>query len=493
MIEFTVEDICLACGGYLVCDEPSTRKKLFGRKITKLTTDTREVNEDCEMNGGLAFLALKGERFDGNDFTEEMCKKNVAAVICSLSEDNAKKAILACGEMCGTAVITVKDTLKALGDIAAKHRDCFDIPVVAITGSVGKTSTKEMTAAVLSQKFNVLKTKANFNNEIGLPKTLLELTECHEAAVTEMGMRGLNQIDYLCNTAKPSVGIITNIGVSHLELLGSRENIFRAKLEIASNRSCKRLILNGDDDMLSDRTSVLSVLKEYGNVPELIYYGTDECCDYRAENIQSTDEGTAFTLVTPLGSCVTELSMIGRHHIYNALAAAAAGELLGLSLREIDAGIRNAGKGEIIRQKIEQLENGITVIDDTYNAGPESMKASLLVLRDAASKKKGRRVAVLGDMLELGKAAEKAHYDVGAFAAECGTDLLLTVGELTQHTARGYSENADSDGFYEVLSFENSEEAARSLGGLIKNGDTVLVKGSHAMEMPKVVAALKNI
>ncbi len=483
MINFTVKELCDICGGILVNGQSP---ELFERRIGGITTDTREVAEPCEENSLKVFVALKGERFDGNDYVGEMCRKGIGAVICSLDVEKANKII---EKDTHTAVIAVNDTLSALGDIAAAHRLKFDVNAIAVTGSVGKTSTKELVAAVLSSEFKVLKTEANFNNEIGLPKTLFGLNEEHEKIVTEMGMRGLGQIEYLCKIAKPHVGVVTNIGSAHLEILGSRENIFKAKLEIGAHEYCNVLVLNGDDEMLADRESVCKTLGR-SSLPQIVYYGTGNNCEYRAENIVTRAGGCDFELITPCGNKKVSLAMPGIHNVYNALAASAVGILSGLSIETIVCSLEGVGKNGTgtIRQKIEKLSSGITLIDDTYNAGPESMKASLSVL--SGLDLNGKRVAVLGDMLELGSVSEKAHRDVGETAAKCGVSLLVTVGELSKATAEAYLETACSG---KVLSFKDSNEAASVLPSLLSSGDAVLVKGSHAMRMSVAVDEIRNI
>jgi UDP-N-acetylmuramoyl-tripeptide--D-alanyl-D-alanine ligase len=483
-MNFTVKKLCEICHG-----------ELWGAGVNNvieyLTTDTREIGDDKGKNSRCLFLALKGERFDGNSFAEEMYKKGVGAVICSLPKDEVNAIIGNTGEgFCG-AIIVAEDTLKALGDIGRAFRKEFEIPVAAVTGSVGKTSTKEAVAAVLSQKYVTLKTKANFNNEIGLPKTLLGLDNEHQAAVVEMGMRGLGEIEYLANIALPDICIITNIGVAHMELLGSRENIFRAKLEIGGVASCKTLILNGDDEFLREREKVEEVLAEYGNSPKLIYYGTGVNCAVRAVNIEETALGYRFLLRLPDGNeAEAETMLPGIHHVYNALAAAACGFLLELSAEEIVKGIAGLSPDNAVRQKIEKYDNGITVIDDTYNAGPESMKASLGVLAGLAKRSDVKNLAAaLGDMLELGAMSEISHRQVGEAAADAGVTTLITVGTLSKSIAEGYLSKMP-DG--KVLSFGNSEDAAKKLSAALTPGCAVLVKGSHAMNMSVITAAVKK-
>ena len=483
MLGFTAKELCDVCGGTI---KGSENNKI----LQALTTDTREITENFEENSQKVFVALKGERFDGNDFAEEACRKNVGAVVCSLDDEKAELILKSCGDSV-SSIIIVNDTLKALGLIAKAYREKFDIPVAAVTGSVGKTSTKEMVAAVISQKYNTLKTKANFNNEIGLPKTLLQLGEEHGAAVVEMGMRGLGEIEYLANIACPSFGVITNIGVAHLELLGSRENILRAKLELGGAPSVKTVILNGDDELLRDRDHVKEILSEYGNSPEIIYFGTGVNCDVRATDIKEDDFGYSFRLNLPNGE-VAEAKVLspGIHNVYNALAAASCGYLCGLTTESIVSGIAGVNTENSVRQKIKTLENGLTVIDDTYNAGPESMKASLYVLRSIAEKKGSRAVAILGDMLELGSMTEQAHKDVGAAAAEAKVSLLITVGQTSQKFIAGGYMSKKTDG--EVVTAETSEKAAEIMCEKLSKGDTILVKGSHAMNMSLVTKALEK-
>jgi UDP-N-acetylmuramoyl-tripeptide--D-alanyl-D-alanine ligase len=436
-------------------------------------------------------VVTKADLKEADDFADIYRKAGFpVAVVCSINDEKAGLILKSCGDSV-SSIIIVNDTLKALGLIARAYREKFDIPVAAVTGSVGKTSTKEMVAAVVSQKYNTLKTKANFNNEIGLPKTLLQLGEEHGAAVVEMGMRGLGEIEYLANIACPSFGVITNIGVAHMELLGSRENILRAKLELGGAPSVKTIILNGDDELLRDRAHVEEILSEYGNSPEIIYFGTGVNCDVRATDIKEDDFGYSFRLNLPNGEIAEAKVLIpGIHNVYNALAAASCGYLCGLTTESIVSGIAGVNTENSVRQKIKTLENGLTVIDDTYNAGPESMKASIEVLRSIAEKKGSRAVTILGDMLELGSMTEQAHKDVGAAAAEARVSLLITVGQISQKfIADGYM-SKKTDG--EIVTAETSEKAAEIMCEKLSKGDTILVKGSHAMNMSLVTKALEK-
>ena len=488
MKAITLGEIIKACNGRLVCaaSAEEINAELPGRMISKIETDSRKILPG-EANRDSLFLALKGERFDGNTFAEEAAACGVGAVLCSLPEQEAVALSAKMGNQCAVILAENGDTQKAFGDIAAYYRSLFALPVVAVTGSVGKTSTKEMIAAVLSGSRCVLKTEANFNNEIGLPRTLLALAPQHETAVVEMGMRGLGQIRYLCGIARPNIGVVTNIGDAHIEILKSRENILRAKLEIASYMGDGSVLcLNGDDPLLGNRMLVEAVLSEdgkEGSVPEIIYFGTGENASYRAKEIVSDEKGSRFLLCTPKGERRVSLAVPGRHHVGNALAAAAVAELCGMTLSEITRSLAAIGENSQIRQKIIKTNIGVTVIDDTYNAGPASMQASLDVLYDIGKGTKNRTAAVLGDMLELGEISERAHYEVGKHAAERGVSCLLTAGTLSKEIARGYLEAGGCD----ARCFPNSEEAADALMQILQKGDIILVKGSHAMKMETVV------
>ncbi|MBQ8165166.1 MAG: UDP-N-acetylmuramoyl-tripeptide--D-alanyl-D-alanine ligase [Clostridia bacterium] len=441
-----------------------------------VVTDSRLINED---NAGKSiFVALTGEVFDGHNYIASVVGKGVKAVMCS------KLPEVSCD-----AVILVENTLEGLGNIASYHRRKFDIPVCAVTGSVGKTSTKEMIAAVLASSFNVLKTEKNFNNEIGLPMTLLKMNERHTAAVVEMGMRGLGQIKYLCNFALPTIGVITNIGVAHMELLKSRENIFKAKLEIASKLPENApLVLWGDDEFLSDRAAVEKEIEQYGKKFDIVYFGTKENCDFRAENIE-TDEDNRYTfdIVTPEEKRKVTLNIPGRHNVINATAAVTVAIKCGAKLCDCIKALENY-YGDGIRQNIIK-KNGITVIDDTYNAGPESMKASLSVL--GAMKGVSRKIAVLGDMLELGDESANAHVSIGEYAASLGIDVLITSGEAMADAADAFVRIGELKGIkIYAIKTDDAKIAAEKAIEIVENGDAVLVKGSHSMHMEIVTKAL---
>ncbi|HYH03804.1 MAG TPA: UDP-N-acetylmuramoyl-tripeptide--D-alanyl-D-alanine ligase, partial [Bacillota bacterium] len=380
MVEFTIQEIVNAVGGKLIQGNSDLR-------VRGVSTDSRRIQPE-EL-----FIALKGERFDGHRFIEAVAQLGAAAVV--VMEPVAAPA--------GVAVIQVTDTLVALGAIARAHRRRFNIPTIGITGSNGKTTTKDLIAAVLEQACRVIKTEQNFNNEIGLPLTLFKITETTEATVVEMGMRGLGQIRQLAEIAEPTIGVVTNVGLTHLELLKSQENIAKAKAELVEALDQNGVaILNGDDPYVRAMQSL--------NRGKTVLYGIDtDGLDYRATGINSTVSGTEFNVETPDGTLAIKLPLPGRHNILNALAAVAVGKTIGLSDTVIQAGLMAP---EMTGKRLHILEHdGYRVIDDTYNASPTSVRAALDVLAGLQSVK--RSIAVLADMLELGPDAARLHRDLG--------------------------------------------------------------------------------
>ncbi len=442
------------------------------KKITvrSAAIDSRKLGEDC------LFIALEGEHTDGHRYVDQAFAAGAAA------------ALVVKGKYDGAAdaVVETEETAAAMGEIAAGIlRERGDSLIkIAVTGSVGKTSTKDMIASVVGGHFITLKSELNHNNELGLPLTVMRLEAEHEALVTEMGMRGLGQIEYLAKIVRPDIAVITNIGISHLETLGSRENILRAKLEICKGmKPGAKLILNGDNDMLSEETLVRGILKEYGaDEIEIMTFGTEENSDYRAENIR----GSNYELLTPSGQRFdVRLQVPGVHNVYNSMAAVCAANAAGISAEEAVDTLYLFGE-EASRQKIVEMPWGF-VIDDTYNAGPESMAASLSVLRDMEADLK---VAALGDMLELGVLSAHSHRNVGALASETA-DVLLAVGPQSVI----YYETFDGQRKMHVA---DSAEGARVLLPLIREYAQkglkigVLVKGSNAMRMNLISEALFN-
>lgn len=431
---------------------------------------------------GALFVALKGERFDGHTFIPAVCEAGATAVLCS--GISREQAVRLPGD---TAILCVPDTLKALGDLAGAVRGKLKIPVIGITGSVGKTSTKDLTAAALSSVKNTAKTRLNYNNEIGLPMTVFSVTPDHEALVGEMGMRGLGEIAYLSEILRPDIGIITNIGVSHLERLGSRENIFLAKTEICAGLPENGiLLLNGDDFYIGDRVRVAKRLEAFPRKIRPMYYGTSAGCDFLIADIRTrADGGISFAFRSDYGEKEVSLRIPGRHNAHNAAAGIAAALLCGVPLKEAAAGAE-AYEGDRVRLNILR-GNDITVIDDTYNAGPESVQASLDVLADLPDLR--RRIAVLGDMLELGEKTAELHRGVGMHAAQKGIYALVTVGENAALMGEAFREMCPE---HPVYSCDTTEEAERALRKIILPGDGILVKGSHAMHMDEIVKVLKE-
>ncbi len=446
MISLTVSEITAAVGGRLLCGDPDMR-------INKVTTDSRE------KNGGL-FIALKGDNHDAHDYIPQFFENGGSTVI-SHKEDAR-----------GGCVILVENTGDALLKLGGYYRSKFDIPVVGITGSVGKTSTKDMVYGVMNAKFHTLKTPDNKNNEIGMPLTLLQLEEEHKAAVIEMGMSHFGEISRMVVQAKPQLGIITNVGTAHIGNLGSREGILKAKLELIDGIDKDGLlVLNGDDDMLWSMKSKLGI--------KTVYFGIDnKDADVIAHNIIETDRDTSFE--TEEG--VLTIPYVGRYMILNALAAIAAGRYFGIEPELIAKGVADYQPSKM-RQEIEKV-GGVTVIADCYNASVASMEASLKVMSTVAG---GRKIAVLGDMLEMGEFAEKCHIEVGRLVAENDVDLLVCVGEQSRFMAL----EAEGQRVHTKW-FENTADAADYVKGVLEQGDTVLFKASRGMRFETIASAVTD-
>lgn len=425
----------------------------LGGSFDAVCTDTRKITNGC------LFIAIKGDNFDGHDFAAKAVENGAQAVIvekdCGLDERQ----------------IIVESTRQALLDLAGYYRSLFNIPVIGITGSVGKTTTKEMIHAVMSSKYNTLKNEGNLNNEIGVPLTLFRLEKCHEAAVIEMGMSNFEEIARMTKAVKPDVAVISNIGVSHIENLGSREGILRAKLEILGGMKADApVILNADDDML--------ITVRPGAHP-VIYYGIEnEKSIFKALEITSKEAETVLSVGFSGGSATVSLPYPGRHNVYNSLAAVAAGSLFGIEPCDALEALKNyvpAG----MRQRINKI-HGITFIEDCYNASPDSQAAALAVLGGMNAK---RKIAVIGDMLELGSVSREAHYGVGAKAAENKIDAVFTYGERSLETAKG----ATDGGVADVRSFSDKQQLSQVLAEYLEQGDAVLFKASRGMKLEDVI------
>lgn len=442
-----LSEIASSCGG-----------KLFGDgdiAVTGFFTDSRKAEADK------MFLPIKGENTDAHKFIPSVFDAGCKA---SFSEN-----ILV--EPKGSYVL-VNNSIKALQDVAADYRSKFKIPFIGITGSVGKTTTKEMVALALSSGLKVHKTAGNANSQIGLPLTVLGTEPEDEAAVIEMGMSMPGEMERIAAVAKPDIAVMTNIGVSHIEFHGSREKIMEQKLHITDHfTEDNTLFVNGDDDLL--RT-----LK--GKLPfNVVSFGIDEGNDYRAVNIEPSDEGYSFICLHNGTETAMSLSVPGIHNIRNALVAFALSEHLGIAVNKAVRAIASYTPPEM-RQQIKKF-GSITVIDDSYNASPDSMFGALQILGDS----KGRKIAVLADMLELGAYSPKGHRDVGEKAKEISADLLICIGEESKYIAEGF-------GSSNCAHFMNCEEAWEFLGDKLLPGDTVLVKGSRGMRTDKIVSFIEK-
>jgi UDP-N-acetylmuramoyl-tripeptide--D-alanyl-D-alanine ligase len=445
------------------------------RRTPGISIDSRTL-----LSGEL-FIALRGSRFDGHDFIEEAVAKGASgAIVSRLSITSYQLPVL----------IKVKDTLKALGQIAKAYRERFDIPFIGVTGSIGKTTTKEMIASMLARRFETLKSEASFNNDIGVPLTLFRLTPNHRAAVLELGMSAPGQIARLAGLVRPSVGVITNVSPVHIGYLDTLEGIAQAKEELLGSLQDKgKAVLNLDDPYVSQMAARFK--------GKVITYGVESeaarprgrsspKAAIRASNIRDKNEdGSSFRLEVFQESIQIDLPLLGFHNIYNALAAAGAAYSLGLNLRYIKAGL---ARMEAISHRLELVKIGqVRVLNDAYNASPESMAAAIRILRNLGGE--GRRIAVLGDMLELGRHGPSAHQELGRFLASATIDRLLTVGELARIIAQGALKAGMDKGH--IIVCGDNKHAYERLTQIIKPGDRVLVKGSRAMAMEEIVERLK--
>ena len=452
MKNMSLQKIAAACGG-TYCGSAD----LSEREVSSVVIDSRKAEKDS------LFVAIKGARVDGHSFIPQVMEKGA---LCAVSEQDL-------GDV-PYPYIKVGSCEQALKDIAEHYRRSLDIRVVGISGSVGKTSTKEMIASVLGQKFNVLKTEGNFNNEIGLPLTVFNIREEHEIAVLEMGISHFGEMTRLAKIARPDICVITNIGVAHIESLGSRDGILKAKTEMFKYMNPEgTIILNGDDDKLR------GFVPENGVSP--VYFGLDPSCPYHAEKTENKGlRGTDAEFVTPDSRFRAHISIPGGHMVYNALAGIAVGTALGMTPEEMARGIEAlvpiAGRNNLIETE------RWSIIDDCYNANPASMKSSLDVLACADT----RTVAILGDMFELGASEKEMHYEVGAYAAEKGISVLICIGGLSAETARGARESADSAAM-EILHYSTKEDFFKEMNDVLKKDDTILVKASHGMEFTEIV------
>ena len=462
MKSLTVKDIITVCDGKLICGNEEQVCENFSK-------DTRQINE------GDVYVGIKGEKFDGSLFYEEALKQG--AKVCLLEEIELQEEIYQNYQ--DVTIITVKDTLKALQKLASYKRSLYDIPVIAITGSVGKTSTKDMIASVIMQSYHVLKTQGNYNNQIGLPLTILGLKD-HTALVVEMGMSEAGEISKLTNIAKPNICVITNVGTAHIGNLGSRENILKAKLEILEGLSKDgTLVINNDNDLLHKWNME-------NNTYQVIDFGIENQSKVMAKDINLKEYESNF--LTNINGETVEVTVpvSGVHFVYNALCAICVGETLHISKEHILKGIKEF---ELSKNRMEIIENkdGVTIINDCYNANFDSMKASIESLCRMNAKQK---IAVLGDMLELGEYSKDLHEKVGTEVAKNKIDLLITVGKEAKNIAKqAIMEGMNQDKIYQL---ETIEEAIRIIKEQSQKGDAILVKASNGMNFKRIVEAIRK-
>jgi len=439
-----IDDIAKAINGKLISGNYTNHS------VNSISTDTRTIKD------GDLFIPIKGDKFDGHNFIETAFKKGA---LCSLSEREIKT---------DNIVIKVNDTKKALADLAMYYLSLFNIPVVAVTGSVGKTTTKDIIASVLSQKYNVVKTEGNFNNEIGLPLTIFNINKNTEVAVLEMGMNNFNEIHNLSRIAKPNIAVITNIGVSHIENLGSRDGILKAKCEIFDFMGDKDIkILNGDDDKLITLKNSLKNVSFFGI--------ENDKFEFYAKDVENDGiKGVKCKIVCRDKEFDVNITLPGIHMVSNALASVAVGSYLNLNTNQIKKGIENF-KPTKMRMNIIKTKK-YTIINDVYNANPVSVMSSIDVLSSAEN----RKVCILGDMFELGDFAYKLHRQVGEYAAKRNIDVIICIGELSKNMFDGANSNKKEN--QQVFYFKNQEEFIDIMNEILKDNDIILVKASRGMK-----------
>lgn len=457
MKDIRVKDIIQICQGKLICGDENVVCKTFKK-------DTRTIEK------GDVYVGIKGENFDGNTLYEKAFENG--AEVCIVSGVNAKEYQV-------KTVIQVEDTIKALQKIATYKRSLYNIPVIGITGSVGKTSTKDIISSVMSQKYKVLKTEGNMNNHIGLPMTILKLEE-HEALVVEMGMDHAGEISVLTKIAHPTMCVISNIGSSHIRTLGSRENILKAKLEILEGTEENSTIaLNNDNDLLNNW------IKTSNTKHKIITYGIENKSDVMAKDIKCFDNGTKFILDVNNEQYEVEVPVGGKHFVYNTLSAICVGLENNIEIEKIIEGIKQV-KLTKRRMEIVKSKNGATIINDTYNANYESMKAGLEYLH---SVKGNRKIAILGDMLNLGDYEVELHKKIGEETVKSEVSVLITVGEASKNIVKGALELGAISNM-KIYECKTNEEAIKFAKEELKQGDIVLVKASNAMHFDEIVNSI---
>lgn len=455
---FTIEEILKATSGSLASGE-------VNQAVSGISTDSRTINP------GELFIALEGDNFDGHNFINECFARGAKGVVVKRGKHMFAPFALQDPK---AVIVEVDDTTKALGNIAHYHRMRFNIPVIAVTGSNGKTTTKDMLSHILGLKFRVLKNQGTFNNFIGVPITMLKLTCEHQVCVLEMGTNHVGEINYLAGIAKPGISIIANIGPSHLEFFKNLETVAQAKMEIFRDFGKDELaIWNADDGMLTGLYQILNCRKKT--------FGQAQGCDYRATDIESAPGALGFILNNDKQ---VRINLLGRHNIYNALAAIAASDALGVGFEDIISGLASF-RGPSMRMEILQA-GGITIINDSYNSNPKSMESAINVLSGFSVQ--GRRILVSGDMLELGEVSRYFHNQVGLNVANSEIDIFIAVGEMSKEAV----EAAVSAGMNKncVYHCDDSKSAGKLLLEIAREADVVLIKGSRAMKMENVCSTI---
>lgn len=458
-MKMNLKTIAKACKGKLHCEE-----SIGTREIEGVVLDSRQVEKDY------LFIATRGERVDGHQFIRQVFEKGALCVVCEQEPTDEVKAY-----------ILVEDSFAALREIAEYYRSTLDIKIVGITGSVGKTSTKEFIASVLEQKYKVLKTAGNFNNEIGVPLMVLKIRKEHEVAVLEMGINHFGEMTRLTQIVKPDICVMTNIGQCHLEFLGTREGILKAKSEIfQSMNPAGSVCVNGDDDQLQ------TIQQVNGKTPLRFGLSTEHNTIYASDIIDKGLFGSICNIHIDEEVFEANVPLPGQHMIYNALAATSVGSLLGLTTEEIAKGIAAVqpmgGRNNIIQTP------DYVLIDDCYNANPVSMKSGLDLLANA----KGRKVALIGDMMELGENANEFHTEIGAYVVEKEIDVLICVGTFAKYMQEGAgTENRNAHRKTQVYYFETRAQLMTQLSQILQTKDTILIKASHSMGFEEIVKDLR--
>jgi UDP-N-acetylmuramoyl-tripeptide--D-alanyl-D-alanine ligase len=461
MIKLSLKELVQVTHGELI------NKFTSAPTMKGISTDSRTLKR------GNLFVTLKGEEHDGHEFIPEALGAGASCVL--VRKDKAKDIDQKLKEK--IALVAVDDTLRTLQDLAFWHRRKFDVKTVAITGSNGKTTTKDMVASVLSQKYKVIKSPRSFNTQVGVPLTLFDLDEHVEVLVVELGASMLGEIQRLTQISQPDIGVITNVSIAHLEFFESFENIVQAKFELLENMPEDKIaVLNSDDESLSVR-----VKKEKRRV---VTFGIEKKAEFWAQEVSFTDKGEVnFVLNEKLP---VQLKLIGRHNVYNALAALAVGTLLEIPSEKMTQILEDFTPPELRMRLL--VFDGIRVINDSYNANPASVENALKTLNQM--KASGRKIAVLGDMLELGKRSENFHKEAGNKVFDYGVDILVTVGNLSKFIAQGAKEKGLKNS--SVISFDDKKNAIEYLCQNLKEGDLILVKGSRKMKLEDLVESLKR-